>query len=43
VEANLSRVADQVARDRLTGIIAGVGALEAQAAQLIATVRARYA
>ena len=42
VEANLSGIADQRARDRLTGIIATVPALESQAAQLIATVRARY-
>jgi hypothetical protein len=34
---------NEAARGRLTGIIAGVGALEAQAAQLIAAVRARYA
>jgi methenyltetrahydrofolate cyclohydrolase len=43
VAANLSGITDQVARDRLTGIIAGAEALEAQAAQLIAVVRARYA
>jgi len=43
VAANLSGIADQAARDRLTGVIAGVGALEAQATALIAAVLARYA
>jgi len=43
VEANLSGVTDLAARDRLTGVITGVAALEAQAGQVIAAVRARYA
>ena len=43
VEANLSGVTDPAARDRLTRVITGVAALEAQAGQVIAAVRARYA
>jgi formiminotetrahydrofolate cyclodeaminase len=43
VEANLSGITDPAARDRLTGVIAGVEALEARSAQVIAAVRARYA
>jgi formiminotetrahydrofolate cyclodeaminase len=43
VEANLSGITDPAARDRLTGVIAGVDTLEARSAQVIAAVRARYA
>ena len=43
VEANLSGVTDPAARERLTRVITGVAALEAQAGQVIAAVRARYA
>jgi formiminotetrahydrofolate cyclodeaminase len=42
VEANLSGITDPAARDRLTGVIAGVEALEARSAQVIAAIRARY-
>jgi formiminotetrahydrofolate cyclodeaminase len=43
VEANLSGITDPAARDRLTSVIAGVEALEARSAKVIAAVRARYA
>jgi len=43
VEANLAGITDPAARDRLTGVIACVEALEARSAQVIAAVRARYA
>lgn len=43
LEANLSGIADPPGRARLTAIIAGVPGLEAQAAQLTAVIRARYA
>jgi hypothetical protein len=36
-------ITDTAARDRLTGVITGVAALEEKAGQVIAAVRARYA
>jgi formiminotetrahydrofolate cyclodeaminase len=42
VEANLAGITDPAARDRLTGVIAGIPALEARSATIIAAVRTRY-
>lgn len=42
IEANLSGITDPAARDRLTGVIAAVPALETKAGQVVAAVRARY-
>jgi formiminotetrahydrofolate cyclodeaminase len=43
LEANLAGITDPAARDRLTGVVTGVAALEAKSEKVTAAVRARYA